>query len=172
MNRVILTINSRRYNVVAAESEEYLNALGEHINEKISAVLQSGNNVMGERPLVLAALNICDEYFKVNEENTLLNEQLRAYSAKLDEQAGENAELKKQISDLEEDVKDAKGGQVTMEETENKAKTAELKNQLMEAELKIKFLEGQVRLMETKQKEMKQEFAAREQEMLDLFEKQ
>lgn len=171
MNKVTVTINSRQYNVVAAESEEYIKSLGEHINEKISTVLLSGNNVMGERPLVLAALNICDEYFKKNEEVLLLNQQMKANSAKLDEQINENAELRNQIKGLQEDVKDAKGGQVTMEETETKVKSKELKDQLMDAELKIKFLEGQIRLMETKQKEMKQEFAAREREMLDLLEK-
>ncbi len=171
MNRVTVTINSRQYNVVAAESEEYIKSLGEHINEKISHVLLSGNNVMGERPLVLAALNICDEYFKQTEEISRLDGQMKAYSAKLDEQANENAELKNMIKGLQEDVKDAKGGQVTMEETETKVQSKELKDQLMEAELKIKFLEGQLRLMETKQKEMKQEFAAREREMLDLLER-
>lgn len=171
MNRVTVTINSRQYNVVAAESEEYIKSLGEHINEKISHVLLSGNNVMGERPLVLAALNICDELFKKDNEVALLNTQMKDFSAKLDAQINENATLKNQIEGLKVDVKDAKGGQVTMEETETKVQSKELKDQLMEAELKIKFLEGQLRLMETKQKEMKQEFAAREREMLDLLEK-
>ena len=33
VNRVSITINSRQYTVVAEESREYIERLGEHINE-------------------------------------------------------------------------------------------------------------------------------------------
>ena len=86
MNKVTVTINSRQYTVIAEESEEYIEALAEHINEKVSGVLESVSNVMGERPLILAALNICDEYFKVNEAGYTVNEQLKACTEKLNAQ--------------------------------------------------------------------------------------
>ena len=35
VNRVSITINSRQYTVVAEESREYIERLGEHINEKV-----------------------------------------------------------------------------------------------------------------------------------------
>ena len=171
MSKVTITINSRQYTVVAEESEEYIQALGEHINEKINNVLESGANVMGERPLVLAALNICDEYFMVHEAGYTVNEQLKVCTAKLNSQIDENNNLRDQIQSLQSDLNELKSGQITMDETETKATTDMLSKQLMEAEAKIKFLEGQIRLMEDKQKEMKQEFAAREQEILDMIEK-
>ena len=171
MSKVTITINSRQYTVVAEESEEYIQALGEHINEKINNVLESGANVMGERPLVLAALNICDEYFKVHEAGYTVNEQLKVCTAKLNSQIDENNNLRDQIQSLQSDLNELKSGQITMDETETKATTEMLSKQLMEAEEKIKFLEGQIRLMENKQKDMKQEFAAREQEILDMIEK-
>ena len=171
MSKVTITINSRQYTVVAEESEEYIQALGDHINEKINNVLESGANVMGERPLILAALNICDEYFKVNEAGYTVNEQLKVCTAKLNTQIDENNNLREQIKNLQADLVELKSGQVTIDETETKATTEMLSKQLMEAEEKIKFLEGQIRLMENKQKDMQQEFAAREQEIHDMIEK-
>ena len=65
LNKVGLVINSRLYTVVSDESVEYMEMLGEHINEKVNAVIKDGRHIMGERPVVLAALNICDEYYKL-----------------------------------------------------------------------------------------------------------
>ena len=45
VNRVSITINSRQYTVVAEESREYIERLGEHINEKVKNVLNGGQNV-------------------------------------------------------------------------------------------------------------------------------
>ena len=44
VNRVSITINSRQYTVVAEESREYIERLGEHINEKVK------NHWLGEIP--------------------------------------------------------------------------------------------------------------------------
>ena len=65
MSRINITINSRIYTVVANEDEAYLKRLCDYVNEKVKLVISEGTHVMGEKPLVLAALNICDEYFKL-----------------------------------------------------------------------------------------------------------
>lgn len=74
VNKLTFTINSRQYTVVAEESTEYLERLCSHVNEKVENVLRGGQNIMGERPIVLAALNICDEYYKKSEEVSALKE--------------------------------------------------------------------------------------------------
>lgn len=167
MNKVTITINSRQYTIVAEESEEYIKSLGEHINDKVTSVLRSGSNIMGERPIVLAALNICDEYFKINADKAETDKILGQYSLRVDELEKENEELKKKASHVQKAPK--KTNQISLDE--NQINARDLEDKLNEAELKIKFLEGQIRLAETRQKEMKQEFAAREQEMLDMIEK-
>ncbi len=111
MNKVVLTINSRKYNVVAKESVEYIEALGEHINEKIEKVIQSGSNTLGERPLVLAALNICDEYFKVQEAGNLLNEQMQRCTQKLEEQMEQNQRLANENKQLRERMENMRRNQ-------------------------------------------------------------
>lgn len=119
MAKVAITINSRQYDVVANESEEYIQMLGEHINEKIELVLKGGRNVMGERPIVLAALNICDEYFKAEEASRMFKDQLQMNAGKrnengnskpkqvsIDETAGEQIKfLEGQIEILENKIK-------------------------------------------------------------------
>ncbi len=111
MNKVTLTINSRQYTVIAEESEEYIKALGEHINEKINTVLESGANILGERPLILAALNICDEYFKVYEAGNLLNEQMERCTKKLDEQIEENQRLINENRQMRERIENMRRNQ-------------------------------------------------------------
>ena len=83
VNRVSITINSRQYTVVAEESREYIERLGEHINEKVKNVLNGGQNVLGERPIVLAALNICDEYFKALESDDSVKVEIEKLNSKI-----------------------------------------------------------------------------------------
>ncbi len=111
MNKVTLTINSRQYNVVAQESVEYIEALGAHINEKIEKVMESGLNTLGERPLVLAALNICDEYFKVQEAAKLLNEQMQRCTQKLEEQTEQNQRLINENRQMRERIENMRRNQ-------------------------------------------------------------
>lgn len=157
INRVNITINSRTYTVVANENEEYLKSLGDYINEKVRLVLSEGTHVMGEKPIVLAALNICDEYFK------LMNKKTNDES----------------VSDLLTANKKLEGEILEMQkiEKENDSKTAELKDELNitqqileETEEKIKELEEQIKAKESQIKKQKSEFAIREKELLDMLE--
>lgn len=170
MNKVQLTINSRLYTVVSDESSEYMYMLGEHINEKIDAVLREGRNIMGERPVVLAALNICDEYYKLAAEKSDLK------TAEISGLRDENEALKKAASELREknkqlldEIELLESGQISLAETEAIAKCAELQKELDDAQTQVKFLDGQIRLMEDKAVKMKKEYERREQEIFDMF---
>lgn len=84
LNRVTITLNSRQYTVVAEESTEYIQKLCNHINEKVSEVRKGGQNILGERPVILAALNICDEYYKALDESKALKEEIEAYKLQIE----------------------------------------------------------------------------------------
>lgn len=157
LNRVNITINSRVYTVVANEDPEYLRSLGDYINGKVQIVLSEGNHVMGEKPLVLAALNICDEYFKLLDRNEP-QEQLSKLLT-------ENKRLEKEIKELERAEQES-GSKMseTAEELEITQKMLE------ETEEKVKFLEGQIKIKENQIKKQKSEFAIREKELLDMLE--
>ena len=105
VNRLAITINSRKYTVVANESEDYIRRLAEHINEKVDYVLKGGQNIIGERPIVLAALNICDEYFKTDEAGRLMKDQLQVCSDKLADANEKCRTLENENKDLQERLK-------------------------------------------------------------------
>lgn len=157
MNRINITINSRVYTVVADEEEGYLKSLCDYVNDKVKTALREGGNVMGERPLVLAALNICDEYFK------LLNKSRPEVVT---------SELVSRIKELEEELRHAKKSESGVRE--QAAQTEEeldiTQKVLTEAEEKIKFLEGQITIKENQIKKQRSEFAIREKELLDMLE--
>lgn len=157
MNRINITINSRIYTVVADEEEAYLKRLCDYVNEKVKLVISEGTHVMGEKPLVLAALNICDEYFKLLD-STAPRENISAIIAK-------NKQLEAELRELRRD-----GGTAAEKIEELKSEAALAEKMFDETEEKVKFLEGQIKLMETRLKQQRGEFAIREKELLDMLE--
>lgn len=165
LNKVNLAINSRMYTVVSEESPEYMAKLGEHINDKIKTVLKNGKNVMGERPIVLAALNICDEYFKLAEPKAGTN----GYNGRIADLQEEVKKLKIENHSLREELDEAQSAQVTMAETEAIANSMKMQNELEEAYTQIKFLEGQIRRMEEKIEYVKKQYQTRENDLFDML---
>lgn len=165
LNKVNLTINSRMYTLVSEESPEYMAKLSEHINEKIKEVLAGGKNIMGERPIVLAALNICDEYYKLAEPR----EGTDGYDAEKTHLKAQNGKLKNEVSTLKRELEEAKSAQVTMAETEAIANSLSMQKELDEANIQIKFLEGQIKRLEEKVEYVKKQYRIREKELFDMF---
>lgn len=157
VNRINFTINSRVYTVVAEENIEYLRGLCEYVNEKVNTVLREGNHVMGEKPIVLAALNICDEYFKLLGESESVE--------KMSEVMAENKALREELKELKADQA---GGMEKLKQTEEELELTQ--RILEETEEKVKFLEGQIVLKESQIKKQRSEFALREKELLDILE--
>ena len=164
VNRVTFTINSRQYTVVAEESVEYLERLCAHVNEKVENVLREGQNIMGERPIVLAALNICDEYYKSLDSS-------KGSKGTLRELEDQNRKLQRKITELTKELDMANSDQISIDETAIKAEVASVKNELDEERNKNKFLEGQIKVLEKRIEEEKARYAEREAEFLEMIEK-
>lgn len=157
MNKILININSRIYTVVADEDTEYLERLCAYVNDKVRQARAEGAHITGEKPLVLAALNICDEYFKLLD------------SA----QSAENvSEILLKNKELEDEIKALKEETTHTEEriTSIEGELALTERMLKEAEEKIKFLEGQVTVAEQRARKQRGEFAIRERELLDMLE--
>ena len=165
VNKITFVINSRSYTVVAEETPEYLEKLCAHVNEKVESVLRGGQNIMGERPIVLAALNICDEYYKQLEEN----EALREKTAELKEK---NGRLEREAESVRDELDMVKSGQVSIDEAAMRAEISDAKEKLSGADNKIKFLEGQVKSLKEKIVKLEERDKKREQDFLDLIDKQ
>ncbi len=106
-NRITVIINGRQYVLVSDESQEYLKKLAEYVNAKLRDVRQSTDNIMGERPMVLALLNICDEYFKALEGGNIVASQAERTNEKMRKLQEENEKLSDMLSksDFEIDIK-------------------------------------------------------------------
>ena len=157
MNKITITINSRAYTVVGEESDEYLRRICDYINEKVDIVLKGTNHVMGEKPLVLAALNICDEYFKLLDN--------RSPQKNASELMHENKELKNEIEELKKNMS------LTEKTVIDLASKAELSSKMVDdAEDRIKSLQEEINGLETRIKKQRSEFAMRERELLDMLE--
>ena len=142
VNRVEVTINSRQYAVLAEESEEYLRKLANHIDEKVKLILKGGHNILGERPLVLAALNICDEYYKCEEAGRVLQNQLVACTDKLNRA---NAEIKSLMESTP---------QVSLEEQETEEKLQKTEDELQKTENELQRAENRIRSLEARISEL------------------
>lgn len=156
INRITVSINSRKYTVVANENETYIRSLCEYVNEKVNTVLREGNHVMGEKPLLLAALNICDEYFKLMEKDSA--------AKPIEDLIAENKELKEKNEEAETESKE-KDTQIG----ELKDELGITEKMLEEAEDKIKELENTIKQKESAIKKQRSEFAIREKEILDML---
>ena len=147
VNRVEVTINSRQYAVLADESEEYLRKLAGHIDEKVKLILKGGHNILGERPLVLAALNICDEYYKCEEAGRVLQSQLSLCTDKLNRA---NAEIKT----LMDAMHAAGAAQMSFEEKEAEEKLQKAEDELHKTEGELQRAEDRIRSLEARISEL------------------
>lgn len=140
VNKLTITINSRQYTVVAQESTQYIERLCNHINEKVENVIRGGQNIMGERPIVLAALNICDEYFKKSDEFDALEKTAESLREK-------NSRLSRTADSLQAKLDTAGSSQISIGE-DTTAKLGAANNRIKFLENQVKTLEGKLRALE------------------------
>ena len=95
-NKVSVTINGRMYTLVSEETREYMRELSDYVNQNVQKVKDKNPALMGERPIVLAALNICDELFKANMGGKIMFEKAQK---NYEELVAENKRLRESINE-------------------------------------------------------------------------
>ena len=95
-NKVSVTINGRMYTLVSDETIEYMRELSDYVNVNVQKVKDKNPALMGERPIVLAALNICDELFKANMGGKIMFEKAQK---NYEELVAENKRLRESLND-------------------------------------------------------------------------
>ncbi len=94
-NKVTVTIADREYHLVAAEDASYMEKVAAHVDAKIAEVAASG--VSTSDAVILAALNLADEYFKEVEAGEKLRGQVKGYLE-------ESTDLKMQLSEAKREI--------------------------------------------------------------------
>ena len=100
-NKLTVTINGRMYTLVSEESREYMQELSEYVNKSVEKVVNNNPSLMGERPIVLAALNICDELFKAELGGKIMIEKAQK---NYDEIIAENKRLREILNNSEYEI--------------------------------------------------------------------
>ena len=95
-NHITVTIAGQEYTIVAAEEENYVRRVAGHVDNKVQEVLSSGRASLVES-VVLAALNIADEYYKEQEASENLRRQLK-------EDLEEGTKLKMELSEAKREI--------------------------------------------------------------------
>ncbi len=109
-NKLTASVNGRMYTFVSEDSPEYMEKLCKFLNENIDKVKQMNPSLLGERHLVLAALNICDELYKAKlGGKVMLEKAQKSY----DEVVAENKRLSsmsnnQEISNLRRQLQEAR----------------------------------------------------------------
>lgn len=100
-NRVTVTVNDMPFTLVSEESEEYMQRVAAMVDERIRAVQGSGISTLASA--VLAAVNIADEYLKLQQQFDAQREQMAQYFDEISSLKDECADLRRELSRLAPD---------------------------------------------------------------------
>ena len=100
-NKLSATINGRMYTLISEETREYMQELSDYVNASVTKVINNNPSLMGERPIVLAALNICDELFKAELGGKIMREKAQK---NFDEIIAENKRLREIVNNSEYEI--------------------------------------------------------------------
>lgn len=116
-NRVTVTIGRKEYTIIADESTDYILSVANELNNRVAQIAGANASLTGEKAVILAALNLCDDYLKMRQTNSALQrqvmkctkdmEKMQKASEKATEQAGEADEMRKQIVHYSEELRKA-----------------------------------------------------------------
>lgn len=100
-NRVVITICGEEYTFVAEESANYMQKVGNIVDEKMQTVLDSAR-VGRADAAVLTAVNLADELLKCQAADEQLRAQIKGYLDEASKAQSEVSELKREVFRLQQ----------------------------------------------------------------------
>jgi len=99
-SKVTLKISGIEYTVKGFESEEYLHKLGLYVDKKMTEIINNSNRLSTSMAAVLTALNVANDYTKIQEENDKLHDELEKVKEELKNIKAENEKTNNENSVL------------------------------------------------------------------------
>ena len=99
-NKMIVTIDGQEYTLVAGEDTAYMKKVADHVDAKVREIRENGK-ISGNDAVILAALNISDEYFKQVEAAEALRGQIKTYLEEAKDLENQLSEAKREIFKLQ-----------------------------------------------------------------------
>lgn len=81
MNKIVVKIANQEYSITGDEEKDYILSLASHVDEQIKIALEKSPKVNNVTPVILASINIADQYFKQKEKNKELMDQINYSSS-------------------------------------------------------------------------------------------
>jgi len=185
MSSVTVRVNSKEYQLVGNEKEEYLHTVANYVDKKIKNIMENNPKLSTSEAAILTAMNSADEFYKSGEYNEKLSDEIEELKNKADELSKKVTKLNEEKEELRTEIdkkgssdegieKDIKIQQLTKyidsmtkdtkEARKLKDDNRQLRFNLQSAKYKLmdlenKYLENQILLAKTKKdyiKELKQ----------------
>ncbi len=172
-NKVIVKIRNKEYIIMSSDPQEYILSVANELDARIKELAVSNSALHPERLIILASLNLCDEYIKLKETNKALQQQITNCTNELEKyQSAEkgsdmsDAELKSELETAKEQIK-------LLESKLNDDNTLlkeidDLKNKISEADREKNDIKKEY---EQQIENLKAEFAKKEAEFLEMIDK-
>ncbi len=103
-NRVKIEIAGTRFTVLSMESEEYTRSVADRLNGEINAVRRAAPGLSANSAVMLAALNICDNLTKSEEDADRLRAQIKEYLNEAAKYRNASEELERENEKLRKDM--------------------------------------------------------------------
>lgn len=146
MSIITVKINGMEYNLRGEENDEYLQMIGQYVDNKINSLMFKNSKISRPDATILAAINLGDEVFKNKEAYERVNENYKRI-------VKEEKNLISEVEGLKRDLQAAK------QENEDlrKASTEDKDNEIEKLRDEVTYLKEQLELMDQVVQELKKD---------------
>jgi cell division protein ZapA len=96
-NRITVKIYEKEFTFLHDETDDYIHRLANYLNGKIGEEIKKGIRQGDITPVVMAAINITDELFKMQKNYNTLKNEIKRIMDEYDNIKNENKELEEQL---------------------------------------------------------------------------
>ncbi|MBE7026620.1 MAG: cell division protein ZapA [Ruminococcaceae bacterium] len=104
-NKVEVKIRGRFYTITANEPEEYIYKICTYVDKKMNEITQMNSRLSTEMASVLTAINVADDFYKVQSSEDNLRKQILKYDEEADGYERRIKELENQLAEKDEQLK-------------------------------------------------------------------
>lgn len=144
MSIITVKINGMEYNLRGEENDEYLQMVGQYVDNKINSLMFKNSKISRPDATILAAINLGDEVFKNKEAYERANENYKMI-------VKEQKDLISEVEGLKRDLQAAK------QENEDFKKTSTEDSEIEKLEDEVTYLKEQLELMDQVVQELKKD---------------
>lgn len=148
-NRVTVNIMGNEYTMVGSEPEEYIQSIAYYVDKKMKEIHQKHNRLNNMMVAVLTALNIADEYFKLQHELEMARKEALKPGKELEEARYQLRKAREEIAALYDEMDSMKQQLANSQE-----EASNIYNEWLKAQKEIKDLKSKLAAMEEINREL------------------